>query len=187
MKKLILASGSPRRLELLRQIGIEPEVMPVDTEEIKSGNPREVVEKNALLKAQTASLLRPQETILAADTIVAFDGKILGKPQNKEDAFQMLKALSGHSHSVFTGIAAVENGEIKSQVIESKVYFFELTDDAIRGYIETGEPMDKAGAYGIQGKGAVLVKAIAGDYNNIVGLPVAALKNIMKIADYINW
>ena len=187
MKKLILASGSPRRLDLLRQIGIEPEVFPVDAEEIKEGNPKEVVEKNALLKAKAAAVLRPNETILAADTIVAFDDRILGKPKNKEDAFNMLKSLSGKSHSVFTGMAAYENGLFKSTVVESKVYFFELTDQAILGYIATGEPMDKAGSYGIQGKGAVLVKAIAGDYNNIVGLPIAALKNIMNIGEYIAW
>lgn len=187
MKKLILASGSPRRLELLRQIGVEPEVFPVDAEELKEGLPEEVVEKNARLKAAAAEKLRPGETILAADTIVAFDGRILGKPRDKADAFDMLKALSGQAHSVFTGMAAVENGETKSLVVESKVYFFPLTDEAIEGYIATGEPMDKAGAYGIQGKGALLVRAIAGDYNNIVGLPVAALKNIMKIGNYINW
>lgn len=187
MKKLILASASPRRLELLRQIGIEPEVLPVDAAELKNGNPADVVKQNAVIKAQAAAQLHPEETVLAADTIVAFEGEILGKPQDENDAFRMLKMLSGSSHSVFTGIAAVEGGILKSQVIESKVYFFELTDNAIRGYVATGEPMDKAGAYGIQGKGAVLVKAIAGDYNNIVGLPIAALKNIMKIGDYINW
>ncbi len=187
MKKLILASGSPRRLELLRQIGVEPEVFPVDAEELQAGLPSEVVEQNSRLKAAAAERLRPGETILAADTIVAFAGKILGKPKDEEDAFRMLKALSGQAHSVFTGMTAVEGGESKSLVVESKVYFFPLTDEAIRGYIATGEPMDKAGAYGIQGKGALLVRAIAGDYNNIVGLPIAALKNIMKIGDYINW
>lgn len=187
MKKLILASGSPRRLQLLRQIGVEPEVFPVDTAEIKTGKPADVVKINAVQKAEAAAKLRPAETVLAADTIVAFEDKILGKPKNEDEAFAMLKMLSGKSHSVFTGIAAVEDGELKSAVVESKVYFFSLTDNAIKGYIATGEPMDKAGAYGIQGKGAVLVKAIAGDYNNIVGLPVAALKNIMKIGDYINW
>lgn len=187
MKKLILASGSPRRLELLRQIGIEPEVFPVDTEEIKYGNPKEVVEKNALTKACTAAALRQNETVLAADTVVVFQDKILGKPQNKAEAFNMLKMLSGNCHSVLTGVAAVENGNVKSTVIESKVYFFELTDNAINGYIATEEPMDKAGSYGIQGKGALFVRAIAGDYNNIVGLPIAALKNIMNIGEYINW
>ena len=187
MKKLILASGSPRRQQLLRQIGVEPEVFPVDAEEIKIGNPADVVQINAIKKAETAAKLRPEETVLAADTIVAFENKILGKPGDEAEAFAMLKMLSGNVHSVFTGIAAYENGQLKYQVVESKVYFFELTDNAIKGYIATGEPMDKAGAYGIQGKGAVFVKAIAGDYNNIVGLPVAALKNIMKIGDYINW
>ncbi len=186
-KKLILASASPRRLGLLRQIGIEPEVFPVDAEELKTGVPEEVVEENAVRKAQTAATLRPQNTILAADTIVAYHGKILGKPQTETEAADMLKMLSGQKHSVFTGIAAIENGILKSSVIESQVYFFQLTEAAIHGYIATGEPMDKAGAYGIQGRGALLVRAIAGDYNNIVGLPLAALKNIMTIGDYINW
>ena len=187
MKKLILASGSPRRLELLKQIGIEPFVFPVDTLEIKSGSPEKIVEINAIKKAEKAATFFPNDTILAADTIVAFKDKILGKPKDKEDAFNMLRMLSGNNHSVYTGIAAIENGILKSEVIESKVYFFEITDKAIKAYISTGEPMDKAGSYGIQGKGAVFVRGIAGDYNNIVGLPIAALKNILKVNDYINW
>lgn len=186
-KKLVLASGSPRRLALLRQIGIEPEVLPVDAEERKTGIPEKVVKENAVKKAQAALKLRPQTTILAADTIVAYQGEILGKPRTEADAARMLKMLSGQKHSVFTGIAAIENGVLQSSVIESQVYFFQLTEAAIRGYITTGEPMDKAGAYGIQGRGALLVRAIVGDYNNIVGLPLAALKNIMTIGDYINW
>jgi len=183
-EKLILASASPRRLELLRQIDIEPELCPVDAEEIKIGEPQEVVLHNALAKLHAAAELHPGRTVLAADTVVAYAGKILGKPKDEADAKTMLKMLSGHKHQVFTGLAVLENGVEKSLAVASDVEFFELTDAEIDAYVACGEPLDKAGAYGIQGRGAMLVKGISGDYNNIVGLPLASLRDMLSLNLY---
>lgn len=188
--RLILASGSPRRKELLEQIGAEFEILPAKGEEvITSTIPSQVVMELSSQKAEEVAgrfevelgvSAKDKESaviILGADTVVAYDDQILGKPKNKEDAVNMLKLLSGNTHSVFTGVTLIwcKNGirEKQSFFAETKVTMYPLTEQEIQAYVETGEPMDKAGAYGIQGKGAVLVEKIDGDYNNVVGLPVA--------------
>ncbi len=173
--KIILASNSPRRKELLQQIGIDFEVQAANVEEITDKTkPDEVVMDLSLLKAKAIAKLNPGRVVLAADTVVAYDGKILGKPSDEEDAFLMLSRLSGNTHQVYTGVAIVdETGNINTFAECTEVVMYENSPELIKKYIATGEPMDKAGAYGIQGKGAVLVKEIKGDYNNVVGLPLA--------------
>ena len=183
MEQMILASASPRRLELLRQVGIEPVVEPSHVQEvITSTIPGEVVMELSRQKAEDiAGLPRGVPVIvLGADTVVAADGKILGKPKEREDAIRMVKLLQGRSHQVYTGVTLVFCGENSSQNTSPVITFFEetevcvfpMTDRQVEAYVDTKEPMDKAGAYGIQGKFAAYVKGIVGDYNNVVGLPV---------------
>lgn len=179
---MILASQSPRRRELLSLITEDFRIIPAKGEEIL---PENISPENAVLtlsekKADEIFAEHKDELILAADTIVAIDGKILGKPRDENDAFSMLKTLSGRAHEVFTGVCAVfPNGEKERFFEETKVLFYPLSDEEIKAYIKTGEPMDKAGAYGIQGKGALLVKRIDGDYYNVMGLPVAKLSRVI--------
>ena len=172
---LILASGSPRRKELLSLITDEFEVLVSGCDEfVPEGTPAEKVP--AILaeqKALAVAKLRPEDTVIGSDTVVVLNGEIFGKPKDKEHAHAMLKALSGKKHFVYTGVAVAENEKVRSFVQKTEVEFYELSDETIDKYIETLEPMDKAGAYGIQGKGSVLVKGIVGDYFNVMGLPVA--------------
>ena len=187
--RVILASGSPRRLDLLRQVGIEPEVEPSRVEEvITSTVPDQVVMELSRQKAEDVAIRHAGEdvVVIGADTVVAYDGKILGKPQDKEDAVRMIRMLQGHIHQVYTGVTlvfcgktsgeqaiAVDNGShIITFAEKTDVHVCPMTEAQIRSYVETGEPMDKAGAYGIQGRFAVWVKGISGDYNNVVGLPL---------------
>lgn len=171
----VLASGSPRRKELLSLIIPEFEILVSGCEEfVPSGTPTEKVP--AILaeqKALSVAALRPEATVIGSDTVVVLDGEIFGKPKDKSHAHSMLKALSGKKHFVYTGVAVAEKGSVRSFVQKTEVEFYELSDETIEKYIETLEPMDKAGAYGIQGKGSVLVKGIVGDYFNVMGLPVA--------------
>ena len=173
--KIILASGSPRTRELLSQAGIEYVVEPADVEEITSETLADkVVEDLSRIKAMAVSKNHPGEVVLAADTVVAIDGRILGKPKDEEDAFNMLMSLSGRAHQVYTGVTIVySDGTVKTFSECTDVVMYENTKEQICSYIASREPMDKAGAYGIQGLGAVLVKEISGDYNNVVGLPLA--------------
>ena len=172
---LILASGSPRRRELLSLITDEFEILVSGCDEfVPEGTPAEKVP--AILaeqKALAVAKLRPADTVIGSDTVVVLNNEIFGKPKDKTHARAMLKALSGKKHFVYTGVAVAEKGEVRSFVQKTEVEFYELSDETIEKYIATGEPMDKAGAYGIQGKGSVLVKGIAGDYFNVMGLPVA--------------
>ena len=172
---LILASGSPRRRELLSLITDEFEILVSGCDEfVPEGTPAEKVP--AILaeqKALAVAKLRPEDTIIGSDTVVVLNDEIFGKPKDKAHAHAMLKALSGKRHFVYTGVAVAEKGEVRSFVQKTEVEFYELSDETIEKYIATGEPMDKAGAYGIQGKGSVLVKGIVGDYFNVMGLPVA--------------
>ncbi len=186
---VILASGSPRRLDLLRQVGIEPEVEPSHVEEvITSTVPDQVVMELSRQKAEDIAALHTGEDaiVIGADTVVAYDGKILGKPKDEADAVRMIRMLQGHIHQVYTGVTlvfcgktsgeqaiAVDNGShIITFAEKTDVHVCPMTEAQIRSYVETGEPMDKAGAYGIQGRFAVWVKGISGDYNNVVGLPL---------------
>ena len=179
--KIVLASGSPRRRELLTQAGIKYIVDPADIEEITNETePAKVVEDLSRQKALAVANAHKGEVVLAADTVVAFNGIILGKPADEDDAYNMLTMLSGMTHQVYTGVTIVdESGKAKTFSECTSVEMYENSPEAIRSYIASGEPMDKAGAYGIQGLGAVLVKGIAGDYNNVVGLPLAKVYRVL--------
>lgn len=195
MKKIILASASPRRRELLTQIGIEFEVVVSHKEErYRSSEPQEIVKELALMKAENAeSELRKSEgrlpsremTVIGADTIVVLDGKILGKPKDAAEAFDMLMSLQGRPHLVFTGVALLNfspTGErrMHTHAAVTKVFIHQMSQSEILSYIQTKEPMDKAGAYGIQGRFAAFIDRIEGDYYNVVGLPVSYLYQRLK-------
>ena len=181
MKQIILASASPRRRELLAQIGLDFTVLPASGEEkITKQIPSEVVEELSGQKAEAVAEQIPDGIIIGADTVVCQDGEIMGKPKDEADALRMLRQLQGEMHSVFTGVTLIvkENGSVISKQTfsqETRVYLYAMTDEEIQDYIATGEPMDKAGAYGIQGRFAAYVEGIEGDYNNVVGLPVSAV------------
>lgn len=188
MAEFILASGSPRRKELLSAIGIDFDVVVSDADEnsISKDAPVEIyVQELALLKAAATAknvLKKKKALIIAADTIVTLDGKILGKPQDEDDAFNMLSELSGRTHAVYTGycIMRISDGFTVCNRVKTEVTFKLLDDEKIRSYIRTGEPMDKAGAYGIQGLGALLIEKIDGDYFNVVGLPISSLADTLS-------
>ena len=172
---IILASGSPRRQELLKTAGVDYEVCAAVGEEILDPalHPADAAVEVARQKAREVAGKHPGDIIVAADTIVVLDNLILGKPKDKADAAAMLKLLSGREHIVYTGVCIIKNGEENCFTEATKVDFYPLEQDEIDAYVESGEPMDKAGAYGIQGLGCVLVKSIEGDYFNVMGLPVA--------------
>lgn len=173
--KIILASASPRRKELLTLAGYEYEVVVSECEEIlpEGITPDKAVEELARQKADDVFNRNLDCMIIAADTVVALGNTILGKPKNEADAFDMLSSLSGKRHTVYTGVCIKTSSKTDIFHIATDVEFYNLNENEIRAYIATGEPMDKAGAYGIQGKGFVLVKGIHGDYFNVVGLPLA--------------
>ena len=174
MAGLYLASQSPRRTKLLTQVGIDHTVVSSTYEESNEGydNPIEMVKAQALGKARCAVGVPDGSIVLGADTIVVLDNKVLGKPCDEFDARHMLERLSGKAHSVITGVALLIKGKEVFFYNETKVYFKQLAPFEIESYIASGEPMDKAGAYGIQGKGALWVDKIEGSYTNVVGLPV---------------
>ncbi len=180
---LVLASNSPRRSEILTKAGFAFAVRPTDADEsVPDGiSPKETAERVSLIKAR-AALIRASDgdIIVAADTLVTIDGKILGKPRDKEQAAVMLKTLSGRTHTVHTGVTVIRNNETTTFSVATDVTFYDLSDAEISAYIATGEPFDKAGAYGIQGYGSLLVKEIYGDYYNVMGLPVAALSRVLR-------
>ena len=190
--KLILASKSPRRREILSTQGIDIEIFVPDTAEDCDRtllSPDELVMGLACRKARAAAeqltdmgRLAADAVILAADTVVALDGTILEKPIDAEDARRMLRALSGRRHEVFTGIAAIYGGKLAVDVQTTEVYFRTLSDAMIDAYIATGDPMDKAGAYGIQSRGSLLVERICGDYFNVVGLPLVRVDEMLASA-----
>lgn len=193
MRKIILASASPRRRELMEQIGLEFEMAVSDKEEVYTGTaPEEIVKELALLKARDVAgkLGEPSERIvIGADTVVAHRGRILGKPKDEAEAREMLRGLQGEAHDVYTGVAVlVFDGEGGSRTVShavgTKVFVRAMTDGEIDAYIRTGEPMDKAGAYGIQGRFAAYIEKIEGDYFNVVGLPVSYLYRVLKDAGY---
>lgn len=179
---LILASKSPRRIELLRLAGLDFKIVPAVGEEIVPDGliPSEVVTFLAQQKAYEVAKRFPNDVIIGADTVVALGNTVMGKPEDKNDAFKMLSALSGKIHSVFTGVCIISGEKNITFFEETKVEFYPLSDEGIYRYIESGEPMDKAGAYGIQEKGCLLVKKIEGDFFNVVGLPVARVARELK-------
>ena len=181
--RIILASNSPRRKELLAQMGIKEfkVVSPNVDESVEDGlPPAEIVERLSRRKADAAAKKAgTNDLIIAADTVVALDGAVLGKPRDEAGAFAMLSALSGREHHVYTGVTVLQGGRALTGHEETAVAFRALEEEEIRGYIATGEPLDKAGAYGIQGQGALLVRGIRGDYCNVVGLPVFRLGRML--------
>ncbi len=187
----ILASGSPRRKEILEELGYQFEIKTGDYDEstVALDDPKEGVQKLALGKALAA--VQQPGLYLGSDTVVVLDGVVMGKPSDEQDAFRMLRSLSGRTHEVCTGVALVTVGEdgtvehTETFVEATEVTFFELTDEEIDRYIRTGEPMDKAGAYGIQGLGRVLVEGIRGDYETVVGLPAARVYRALREHDVV--
>ena len=180
---IILASQSPRRQELLKLITSDFEIKVSNVDETLPDKitPKEAVMYLSKIKAEPFAY--GDDIVIGADTVVALDGKILGKPKNEENAKEMLRFLSGRTHSVFTGVTLASGKKTKTFAVETKVKFFELTNEEIDAYIKTKEPFDKAGAYGAQGGFAKFIEGFNGDYCNVVGLPVAALyKNLKKIA-----
>ena len=184
--KIILASGSPRRRELLDMIGVSFEVIPADVDETADPAllPDQLVAHLAEKKAlHVRDKIKGQDAVvIGADTVVAIDGFILGKPKNEADAFDMLSRLQGSTHTVFTGVtvASCKEEKYKTFVESTKVFMRALTEEEIRGYMATGEPFDKAGAYGIQEKGAVLIERVEGDYFTVVGLPLCRLNLTLR-------
>lgn len=184
MKKLVLASGSPRRAEILTSVGWEFEKCSVDIDETLGDREAavEYVERLAREKAEAAARLSPNALVLGADTTVVVDRDVLAKPRDDDEARDMLHRLSGRWHEVLTGVALIREGENRKCLVAheaTRVLFGEMSDDEINWYVATGEPMDKAGAYAIQGRAALFIEKIEGDYWNIVGLP---MRRVYKMA-----
>lgn len=200
MSMIILASGSPRRKEILETIGLTFEIIPAQGEEvITSSVPEEVVQELSEQKAievasGVVSKIVTDTMVIGADTVVSVDGKILGKPKDEAEAFQMLKSLSGRAHKVYTGVTVIimapdgRSGKI-SFAEETKVFVAQMSDLEINRYIATGDPMDKAGSYGIQGAFGAYINGIEGDYQNVVGFPVARFyAELKKVGiDILEW
>ena len=181
---LILASASPRRKELLELLQLPFEVIGSEVEEVVDENlhPEVMVQSLAQQKAESVAKTNPHAFVIGSDTLVVFQGKMLGKPKNEEEALEMLTMLSGQTHEVYTGVSIVQNGNQHSFCEKTSVTFYSLSQREIEEYVNTGEPMDKAGAYGIQGYGALLVKEIKGDYYAVMGLPIARTKRELMYA-----
>lgn len=179
--KIVLASASPRRKQILENAGFEVTVRVSEADETLPDDisPDRAVELLAKIKANAVER-KKDELVIAADTVVVLDGKILGKPRDEKEAFEMLSALSAGSHKVYTGVCIIYNEKEEIFSDQTEVEFYKLTEKEINDYISTGEPMDKAGAYGIQGKGCMFVKGIKGDYFNVMGLPIAKIGQKIK-------
>lgn len=180
--KIILASQSPRRRELLERMGIsEFEIIPARGEEniVPGLTPEALVEALSRQKCLEVAAVHREALVIAADTVVAVEGRVLGKPRSKAEAEEMLSLLSGREHRVCTGLSLSQGGRLRTGHEDTAVRFRPLTREEIRRYVSTGEPMDKAGAYGIQGYGCLLVEGIVGDYYNVMGLPVCRLGRML--------
>ena len=185
--KVILASGSPRRKELLEMLRVKNlMIIPARGEEKAHPelSPDALVKELSRCKAAevAAQYAAADDTVIGADTIVVLDGQVLGKPRDTADAKRMLSALSGRAHTVYTGVTVIRGETVLSHAERTEVHFRPLTEAEIDAYIATGEPMDKAGAYGIQGRAAVFVEGICGDYYNVMGLPLCRLNEMIKAA-----
>ena len=179
--RLILASGSPRRRELLAAMGYTFEILVPDVDEHVSGKARDVVAILSERKAKAAADQLDNGIVIASDTLVSLNGEVLGKPEDEADAFRMLRTLSGNTHEVFTGVTIIDaaSGRSETRAVRTGVCFRELSDDEIHAYIATGEPMDKAGAYGIQGGAGEFVEALDGSYENVIGFPVDDIREML--------
>ena len=179
--RVVLASQSPRRRELLTLVGIAHEVRPADIDETYLAGEQPGAHAERLAREKVAAVSRdvPDALVIGSDTIVVVDGDVLGKPRDEAHAFEMLSRLAGRSHTVITAIAVEWRGEIRSAIVSVGVTFHSLDSDQITAYIATREPMDKAGAYGIQGYGATIVERVDGDYFAVMGLPLQKLVRLM--------
>jgi len=183
--RLILASRSPRRYELLKQMALDFEVIPSRVEEgdvLAGESAREHVLRLSEAKAFDVGTQHPDAWVIGADTIVYVDGTVLGKPKNREEAMEMLRQLSGKEHSVLTGFSVnhIGKGKKNQEAVQTSVKVKPLTEDEVRWYVQTGEPFDKAGGYGIQGIGSFMIESIRGSYTNVVGLPVCELIQMLS-------
>lgn len=184
MRKIVLASKSPRRRELLRQIGLDfvVDVSEIDEDKISHASPLGLAKNLSKVKAEKIAKKHKDAIIIAADTLIVLNNEIIGKPKDKEDAKKMLQKLSGKTHFVITGFTIHDSRSKKeiTKALTSKVKFKKMTEKEINDYVETEEPLDKAGGYGIQDKGAVFIEKVEGDFFNVVGLPVFTLSEILK-------
>ena len=181
--EIILASGSPRRRELMEMLGLQVKIHPAKGEELAriEDGPAEYVKVLAAAKArEVAALYPPEDLVIAADTIVWFENRVFGKPRDPEEACRMLRCLSGRTHEVYTGVCLLRDGREICESERSAVHFRPIGEEEIRRYVATGEPLDKAGAYGAQGMGAVFVRGIEGDFFNVMGLPLCRLDAMLK-------
>jgi septum formation protein len=178
---LILASASPRRRELLKQAGLAFTVVPADIDETRRDGeaPAAYVQRLALEKARVIHALHPEATVLGADTTVVCDGEVLNKPADRAEAERMLRSLAGRGHEVHTGVAVVSSGEERSHVETTRVFFGPIAEADLAQYLSTGDSLDKAGAYGIQGYAARWIPRIEGDFFNVMGLPIAAVVQLL--------
>lgn len=183
-ERIILASGSPRRKELLSFITDDFEVIPARIDEHVDLIIRQERVAEALAIRKAKAINAPRALIIGCDTLVLCDSRIFTKPKNRADAFNMIKSLSAKTHKVLSGVCLKKDDKIKSFTVETQVTFYPISDDEATWYLSTGEPFDKAGAYGIQGYGSVLVKKIDGDFYNVVGLPVSRLKR--ELLKFVN-
>ncbi|MBQ3216420.1 MAG: septum formation inhibitor Maf [Oscillospiraceae bacterium] len=180
---LILASASPRRKELLQRMGLEFTVCLAQHDETMDPqkDPAQEVQRVSLLKAEAVrALCRKEDVIIAADTVVVCEELVMGKPASQEEAVSMLSRLSGREHQVITGLSVLQGERVETVSVTTTLRFRSLREEEIRAYVATGEPMDKAGAYGIQGKASVFVEGLYGDYYNVMGLPVCTLTTILR-------
>lgn len=189
MASIVLASASPRRAELLRQIGLSFEVRPADIDETPGAGESAVhyVERLAREKALAVHATEPNSIVVGSDTSVVLGGQILGKPRNREDAADMLRQLSGITHQVMTAVAIVSRNTCESRVAVTEVRFRRLSDEEIDAYVASGESMDKAGGYGIQGRGGIFVEELRGSYSAVVGLPLQETAELLAGAGCPVW
>ncbi|MGN7939656.1 Maf family protein [Virgibacillus sp. 6R] len=185
---LILASASPRRKELLELLQIPFKVIPSEVEEKvdETLHPEEMVKLLAQQKAEYVAKSNQNAYVIGSDTLVVYDGQMLGKPVDKNHAIEILQKLSGKTHEVYTGVSIIYGSQIRSFTEKTAVTFYPLSNKEIEDYVSTGEPMDKAGGYGIQGYGSLLVNKISGDYYAVVGLPIARLKRELEIVGFFS-
>ena len=185
---LILASASPRRRELLGMTGLPFLIDAPDVDETCTLPPDEAVMELSRRKALAAAALHPGQAVLAADTLVAVDGAALGKPQDEADAFRMLRSLSGRWHQVYTGVTVIAvNGSLQCECDVTDVHFEPMSDENIRRYIATGEPMDKAGAYAVQGIAGLWIDQLRGSHTNVIGLPMALTRRMLEQAGLLSF
>ena len=176
---VVLASSSPRRLDLLRSIGVEPEVRPADIDEtpLDGETPGAYVER--LARGKASAVAGPGEVVVAADTTVVIDDRIIGKPASRAEALDTLRTLSGRTHTVYTGVAVFSPTGTSGVTVTSEVTFVKISDEVLDWYVDSPEPYDKAGAYGLQAAGALLVSSVQGSVSNVLGLPLAELHELM--------